>query len=46
LGYFLESRTFRSFEIFFTITLIYLALSFLFRRVFGLAYQVTLAKGD
>jgi polar amino acid transport system permease protein len=45
MGYFLESRTFRSFEIFFTITLIYLALSFLFRRAFGLAYRVTLAKG-
>jgi polar amino acid transport system permease protein len=45
VGYYLESRTFRSFEIFFFITLVYLSLSFLFRRAFGLAYRVGLAKG-
>jgi len=35
---FLQSRTFRSFEIYFTVTLIYLALSGLFRGIFYLVY--------
>ena len=36
---YLQSRTFRSFEIYFVVTLIYLALSYFFRAVFGFIYS-------
>ena len=36
---YLQSRTFRSFEIYFAVTLIYLALSYFFRAIFGLIYS-------
>ncbi len=38
---YLQSRTFRSFEIYFAVTLIYLALSYLFRAVFKFIYSQT-----
>lgn len=36
---YLQSRTFRSFEIYFAVTLIYLALSYFFRAIFGYIYS-------
>jgi polar amino acid transport system permease protein len=36
---YLQSRTFRSFEIYFAVTLIYLALSYVFRAMFGFIYS-------
>jgi polar amino acid transport system permease protein len=36
---YLQSRTFRSFEIYFAVTLIYLALTYLFRAIFGFIYS-------
>lgn len=36
---YLQSRTFRSFEIYFVVTLIYLVLSYFFRAIFGFIYS-------
>ena len=41
---FLESRSFRSFEIYFVVTLIYLALSMMFRALFHAVHTFTLAR--
>ena len=41
---FLQSRTFRSFEIYFSVTLMYLALSLLFRGVFNSIYMIVFAR--
>lgn len=41
---YLQSRTFRSFEIYFAVTLIYLALSYFFRFAFGCVYSQTLNR--
>lgn len=41
---YLQSRTFRSFEIYFSVTLMYLALSLLFRAVFYSIYSLAFAR--
>ncbi len=41
---FLQSRTFRSFEIYFFVTFLYLGLAYLFRFVFGLISKVAFGK--
>jgi polar amino acid transport system permease protein len=41
---FLQSRTFRSFEIYFFVTLVYLLLAYLFRLTFGLISKVAFGK--
>jgi polar amino acid transport system permease protein len=41
---FLQSRTFRSFEIYFSVTLMYLCLSLLFRGVFYTIYRIVFAR--
>jgi polar amino acid transport system permease protein len=41
---YLQSRTFRSFEIYFFVTLLYLLLAYLFRTVFGLISKVAFGK--
>jgi polar amino acid transport system permease protein len=41
---YLQSRTFRSFEIYFTVTLIYLALSYFFRTLFRFIYSLAFKR--
>jgi len=41
---YLQSRTFRSFEIYFTVTLIYLALSYFFRTMFRFIYSLAFKR--
>jgi polar amino acid transport system permease protein len=41
---YIQSRTFRSFEIYFFVTILYLLLAYLFRFVFGLISKVAFRK--
>jgi polar amino acid transport system permease protein len=43
---FIQSRTFRSFEIYFFVTLLYFGLAYLFRFVFGLISKVAFGKAS